>query len=71
MSYDDDRPGMMRIHIAERRADALCKAFTRDWIRANAKAHGISTHLSKRSMAWYLAANHGYVAPGYDKAAER
>jgi len=69
-AYDDDRPGMMRVHIADRRADALCAAHTRDWLRANAKVRGISTSLNKREMAWYLAANHGFTAPGYDKAGE-
>ena len=70
VSYDDDRPGMMRIHIASRRADALCKAYTRDWLRAEAKRHGISTHLRKSDTAWFLVNRHGYVAPGYDKRTE-
>ncbi len=71
MSYDDDRPGMMRVHIAQRRADALCNAYTRDALRHFARLHGVPTgYMNKSDLAFYVACA-GVVAPGYDKAAER
>jgi hypothetical protein len=69
--YEDDRPGMMRVHIAEWRAAALCEAYTRDHLREIARSRGVSTgYKRKRDLAFYVACA-GVVAPGYDKAAER
>lgn len=70
MSYDDDRPGMMRVHICQQRADAMARRFTRDALRAMARARNLPTGGSKLDVAWHLALA-GEVAPGYDKAAER
>lgn len=71
MSYDDDRPGMMRVHIAQRRGEALAKTYTRNALRDMARGRGIPVGGGlKHEIAWRLAVA-GVVAPGYDKAAER
>lgn len=70
MSYDDDRPGMMRVHIADRRAQAMVDAFTRDALRHHCRVRELPTGGRKHDLARRLA-NAGMVAPGYDKAAER
>jgi len=59
--YDDDRPGLMRIHIASRRADLACKRYTRNTLRAFAKGHGApySSGL-KNDLAWHMA-QHGLI----------
>lgn len=70
MSYDDDRPGMMRVHIAHQRGHALAAHYSRDSLREIARERGVPTGGRKYDLAWRLASV-GVVAPGYDKAAER
>ena len=70
MSYDDDRPGMMRVHICDQRARALASHYTRDYLRELARERGLPTSGLKHYLAWRLAGA-GVTAPGYDKAAER
>ena len=41
--YDDDRPGMMRVHIAQRRALELCDDYTRDGLLIIARRQGVPT----------------------------
>lgn len=54
--YDDDRPGMMRVHIAEQRAAALCEKHTRDGLRRIARFRGVPTGYStKHDLAVALA----------------
>lgn len=69
--YSDDRPGMMRIHIAARRADALKAFYTRDRLRIIAHARNVPTGYSTKDDLAFALALAGVVAPGYDKAAER
>lgn len=68
--YDDDRPGMMRVHVADRRAQALVNCYTRNRLRAMARGRGLPTGGRKHDLAWHLA-NAGVVAPGYDKGTEQ
>jgi hypothetical protein len=59
--YGDDRYGMMRIHIASRRADLACARFSRDALRHWAKGHGSPTAVRlKHDLAWYMA-QHGLI----------
>ncbi len=59
--YDDDRHGMMRVHIAQRRGDLACDRYTRDALRAFAKEHGITPSiLGKRDLATRMA-YHGLI----------
>lgn len=54
--YDDDRPGMMRVHIAQQRGDALCEFYTRDDLRSIAARVGVPTgYRHKRDLAVSLA----------------
>lgn len=41
--WDDDRPGMMRVHIAQRRAQELCDNYTRAGLRMIAHSRGVPT----------------------------
>ena len=41
--YDDDRPGMMRVHIAQQRGQALADKYTRSQLRMLAHRHGVPT----------------------------
>ena len=41
--WDDDRPGMMRVHVAQRRAQELCDDYTRDGLRIIARQGGVAT----------------------------
>jgi hypothetical protein len=60
-AYGDDRPGMMRVHIARERANAACRLYTRAGLNAHARSHGISTsHRLKYDLAWYMA-QHGLI----------
>ena len=60
-SYSDDRPGMMRIHIAHERANAACRLYTRAGLNDHARSHGVSTaHRVKHNLAWYMA-QHGLI----------
>ena len=59
--YTDDRPGMMRVHIAHERAEAACKGHSRPQLNEHAKAHGLPTsHRLKRTLAWFMA-QHGLI----------
>lgn len=42
MTWDDDRPGMMRVHVAQERARELCERHTMAYLRSMAKQRGIS-----------------------------
>lgn len=56
MPYDDDRPGMMRVHVAQRRGDELCARYTRDTLREMARQRGVPAgHSLKRDLAVALA----------------
>ena len=62
--YGDDRYGMMRVHIADRRADLACQRYTRANLRMHANRHGLTAKL-KRDLAWFMA-QHGLIdADGY------
>lgn len=43
MQYDDYRPGMMRIHVAEEIARGICELWTRDELRHVAREIGVPT----------------------------
>ena len=71
MSYDDDRPGMMRVHIAEQRAEALMDFYSRNGLSLLANREGLVVGRStKRDLAVRLAFR-GLTAPGYDRTVER
>lgn len=70
MSYDDDRPGMMRVHIAEKRAVALSNFYTRNDLRSIARRKGVPAGYSVKADLAYALALHGVIAPDYDRAAE-
>ena len=56
--YDDDRPGMMRIHVAEERGMALCARYSVAELRNMARERDIDLSFSggtKRGIAFYLA----------------
>ena len=62
--YDDDRYGMMRVHIAQRRGDLACDRYTRNVLRAFAKGHGVTPSiLGKRDLATRMA-YHGLIDAG-------
>jgi hypothetical protein len=69
--YDDDRRGMMRVHVAHERASRACDRYKRDGLRAFAKGHGVRTGFAhKRDLAWYMAQagliDHlGYLRDGF------
>jgi hypothetical protein len=66
MSYDDNRVGMMRSHIAQQRAAALCDYYPRDVLRAMARKKGLPAGQShKIDLALELAYS-GTIAPDYD-----
>jgi hypothetical protein len=68
--WDDDRPGMMRVHIAQIRGRALADYYSRDSLRLMASRLGVPTgHRLKSDLAVALAM-HGAVPPGYDKSTE-
>lgn len=57
-AYDDDRPGMMRVHVAQQRGRALCEAYSRDALRAFARDLGVPTgYRLKSDLAVALAFN--------------
>ena len=65
-TYTDDRYGMMRIHIAHRRASAACERYTRNHLRAVAKSKGLRLGgLNKHLMAWHMAQEGLIDADGY------
>ena len=64
--YEDDRYGMMRVHIAQRRGDLACERYTRNNLRAFAKGHGVTpSSLSKRDLATRMAYSGLISADGY------
>lgn len=65
-TYDDDRYGMMRVHIAQRRGDLACGRYTRNTLRAFAAGHGVTPSiLRKRDLATRMAYS-GLIGPdGY------
>ena len=75
--YDDDRPGMMRVHIADARASAACMTYTRSALRAHANSHGVSTsHRVKHDLAWHMAQlglidHYGHLRDGFPSEAPR
>lgn len=59
--YGDDRPGMMRVHIADERSRLAGSRFTRDQLRTWAKAHGHKWgSLHKHDLGWQMA-QHGLI----------
>lgn len=55
MTYDDFRPGMMRIHVAEDIARGICERWTRDELRHVARDNGVPTgYRTKRELALAL-----------------
>ena len=55
-AYDDERPGMMRVHVAQQRAQALCSQHTRNDLRELARAVGVPAGYStKFDLALALA----------------
>jgi len=69
--YDDDRYGMMRVHIAQRRGQEACRRYTRNALRNHAKSKGFKFgRLTKMNMAWMMAQNglidsDGYLRDGF------
>ena len=59
--YNDDRRGMMRIHVASMRADIACRLYTQTALRAHARARGVTARYSLKSdLAWEMA-QHGLI----------
>ena len=76
MDYDDDRPGMMRVHIAAVRSDLACQKHTRNHMRAVAYGKGLRGlgSQTKREIGWYMAQHgliddDGYLRDGFPEAA--
>lgn len=71
VAYDDDRYGMMRVHIAQRRGDLACDRYTRNNLRAFATGHGVTpSSLRKRDLATRMAyegfiGSDGYLRDGF------
>jgi hypothetical protein len=54
--WDDDRPGMMRVHVAQERARLLCEKYTRDHLRAMCRERGLTPWgTTKDELAFELA----------------
>ena len=71
--YNDDRPGMMRVHIADQRGRLAAYRFKRDTLRAHAKGHACPTPALKSDLAWYMAQHgliddEGYLRDGFPEA---
>jgi len=68
LAWDDDRPGCMRVHVAQERALALDDAYSREVLRHYAKARGLSAAGTKADVigrlveAGVTAATLTYVA---------
>ena len=61
LAYTDDSYGHMRIHIAHERSRLAGQRYTRNHLRAFAKAKGLRLgSLSKGDMGWYMA-QHGLI----------
>lgn len=55
-TYSDDRNGMMRVHIASQRSRLAGERYTRDHLRAVAKAKGLRLgSLGKHDLGWEMA----------------
>ena len=69
--YRDDRPGMMRVHIAGERAYLACERYTRNQLRAHAKGRASRPgHSIKFDLAWQMAQDglidaNGYLRDGF------
>ena len=70
--YDDDRPGMMRVHVAHERASKAERRYTRAELNAHAAAATTmwTGHRVKHNLAWYMAQNglidrDGYLRDGF------
>lgn len=70
-TYEDDRYGMMRVHVAQRRGDLACDRYTRNNLRAFAKGHRVTpSSLRKRDLATRMAYEglidrDGYLRDGF------
>lgn len=54
--YDDDRPGMMRVHVAEARARKMMDMYKINGLRAAARTLGVTVDgRTKHDVAWALA----------------
>jgi hypothetical protein len=65
VAYDDDRYGMMRVHIAQRRGDLACQRYTRNHLRAVAIGHGVTSVPRKHDLATRMAYSGLIDADGY------
>lgn len=66
VAYNDDRRGMMRVHIAQRRGDLACDRYSRNNLRAHATGHGVTPSiLHKRDLATRMAYEGLIDADGY------
>ncbi len=60
-NYGDDRPGMMRVHIADQRSRLAGSRFNRNVLRHHAQAHGLKVGgLRKSDIGWHMA-QHGLI----------
>lgn len=65
VTYSDDRHGMMRVHIAQRRGDLACERYTRNGLRAFSTGHGVTSSPRKRDLATRMAYEGLIDADGY------
>ena len=57
MTYDDEREGCMRTHVAATRSDLLIRRYDHEALRRHAYAHGLSGSKDKAELAWRLTVN--------------
>lgn len=61
VTYDDDRRGYMRVHIADQRSRLAGERYTRDHLRSVAKSKGLRLgSLRKSDIGWFMA-QHGLI----------
>jgi hypothetical protein len=66
VTYDDDRRGLMRVHIAQRRGDLACDRYSRNTLRAFARWRMLApSSLQKRDLATRMAYEGLIDADGY------
>ena len=69
--YHDDRPGMMRVHVAGERAYLASLRYSRDVMRRHCKVHTGSTGPNvKAELGWWMAQKglidaHGNLRDGF------
>lgn len=64
--YGDDTYGWMRVHIADQRSRLAAARYTRNRLRAFAKAKGLRLgSLNKHDMGWHMAQEGFIDADGY------